>query len=497
MNNMIDYVEKTTVRYLESMPKSERKKLGQFFTSKESAIYMSSLFCIPHNKEIISILDAGAGTGILVTALVERLQKYESIKEIQITCYENDPKIIDLLNTNLIWISSNSKIKVKYTLLEENYILLQQINFNEMLGCDYNPEKFDLIIGNPPYMKISKDTAEARAMPSICYGVPNMYFLFAAMGIYNLKNNGELVYIIPRSWTSGAYFKKFREYLFSNTVIHNIHLFVSRDQVFENENVLQETIIIKIVKNSNAPKNIKITTSKSGFDFNNITYLDVPYNTIVSGENQYVYLVTNEDEINVLKSMNKWSNTLPELGLKMKTGLTVDFRNKDVLRSNNSESDAVPLFYSQHIKNGKVNFPIGKDNEFITKEKKGLLQKNRNYLFVKRFTTKEETRRLQCGIYLAKKYSDYDVISTQNKINFIGDLSEVSECIIYGLYVLLNSTIYDKYYRILNGSTQVNATEINLIPIPPLNIIEEMGKRLITKEDISEMTCNSILKGYI
>ena len=59
------------------------------------------------------------------------------------------------------------------------------------------------------------------------------------MGIYNLKQNQELVYIVPRSWTSGAYFKKFREYLFNNCVITDIHLFESRDKVFDGESVLQ------------------------------------------------------------------------------------------------------------------------------------------------------------------------------------------------------------------------------------------------------------------
>ena len=65
------------------------------------------------------------------------------------------------------------------------------------------------IIYNPSYMKIAKDAPEAKAMPDICYGAPNLYFLFAAMGMFDLCPNGELVYIIPRSWTSGAYFKKF------------------------------------------------------------------------------------------------------------------------------------------------------------------------------------------------------------------------------------------------------------------------------------------------
>ncbi len=131
----------------------------------------------------------------------------------------------------------------------------------------------------------------------------------------------------------------------------------------------------------------------------------------------------------------------------MKTGLTVDFRNREALRDH-AEAKAVPLFYSQHIKSGKVEFPIGKESEYLVTEQNGLLQKNSNYLFVKRFTAKEEHRRLQCGVYLARKHPEYDEISTQNKINFICGQHELSECVVYGLYVLFNSTPYDCYYRI-------------------------------------------------
>ncbi len=120
-----------------------------------------------------------------------------------------------------------------------------------------------------------------------------------------------------------------------------------------------------------------------------------------------------------------------------------------------------------------------------------------NYLFVKRFTAKEEHRRLQCGVYLARKNPEYTEISTQNKLNFICGLQDLSECVVYGLYVLFNSTLYDGYYRILNGSTQVNSTEVNSMPVPPLNVIESMGKKLIKSKDMSEKMCDKILRSFV
>lgn len=71
------------------------------------------------------------------------------------------------------------------------------------------------------------------------------------------------------------------------------------------------------------------------------------------------------------------------------------------------------------------------------------------------------------------------------------------DCMSYGLYVIFNSRLYDIYYRILNGSTQVNSTEINAMPVPDLKSIQEMGKKLMKSKDMSEDNCEKILEGYV
>lgn len=496
MGKLLDYVRQRTIEYIENMPKSLRKKYGQFFTSSETASFMAGLFDLPSPKKTeLRVLDAGTGSGVLSVALIERVQDLAHLKHITLTCYETDPNILDLLQENLAWVQMNSKIEIDYQITFENYILSQECAYNDRLGAQPNPEKYDLIIGNPPYMKIAKDAPEAKAMPDVCYGAPNLYFLFAAMSAFNLKPQGELVYIIPRSWTSGAYFKKFRQKFLKECVLEHIHLFVRRDKVFDRESVLQETMIIKARKTAECPSQICITTTKTNKDFSEITNFAAPYATVVSGVDSYIHLVTNPEEVGVLEKLNTLRYTLPKLGLSMKTGRTVDFRHRDALR-NADENEALPLFYSQHIREGRVVFPIGKEGEYIVTDRPGLLQDNANYLFVRRFTAKEERRRLQCGIYLARDYPRYHMISTENKINFIGGLG-LADCMVYGLYVLFNSTLYDRYYRILNGSTQVNASEINTLPVPSRTTIEEMGRSLRASADISEQSCDAIIQRYL
>ena len=481
----LEHTLQTTRAYVNSRPKSERKAYGQFFTMGTGAMFMSKLFNVNLEKECLNILDAGAGTGILTSAMVDQLLALGFKGKICVTCYENDSNVLPVLYGNLEEIANNVK-QFEYRVIAENFLTFQPFG-----GFFQEEAKYDLVIGNPPYKKIPIEASEAQHMKEVCHGAPNLYFLFMAMSIQQLKEEGQLVYIIPRSWTSGAYFERFRKWLFARTVIEHIHLFGSRDKVFNGESVLQETMIIKIRKTKQRPRSIKMTFSETS-DFNNISSISVPYDTIVSNNN-YVYLVTNKKEIRCLDSLKTLDHTLVADGLRMKTGLVVDFRTREVLRNEPDSPNTYPLLYSQHIKNGKIIWPVGKENEYICTENKALLQENANYVFVKRLTAKEERRRLQCGIYLKREYPNYKYISTQNKINYIL-CQEEEEAL--GVYCLLNSSIYDLYYRILNGSTQVNSTEINMMPVPDKHTIAEMGKMLKGKELSTEM-CDKILSAWI
>jgi adenine-specific DNA-methyltransferase len=485
---MLKSVINNTDRFMSSVPKLKRKKYGQFFTNMATARYMASLFEFDLSRPNLHILDAGAGSGVLSIAVVERLILEGYKGDIFLTCYETDELVHSLLETNLEL--AKSLHNVSYEIITSNYITSQTFDEGSLFEDETEMRCYDYIIGNPPYLKISKDAPEAKVMHSICYGSPNLYFLFWAMGIHNLKSNAELVYIVPRSWTSGSYFKQFRQYLFSNCVITNIHLFESRDKVFDGESVLQETIIVKIKKTSVKPKYVSITSSETS-SFQDCLRFSAPYEIVVA-QNKFVYIATNENDVNGINQINHFNLTLPEINMRMQTGIIVEFRTKEVLRDQ-LEFDSYPLFYSQHIRDGFVVWPIGKEGEVIKTDRKVYLQENSDFLMVKRFTSKEENRRLQCGIYLKNKYSQFTHISTQNKVNFI---KCDSPCVTYGLYVLLNSSLYDNYYRILNGSTQVNSTEINQMPIPQRSVIEKMGQELMYKE-LSVENCNEILQKWI
>jgi adenine-specific DNA-methyltransferase len=113
------------------------------------------------------------------------------------------------------------------------------------------------------------------------------------------------------------------------------------------------------------------------------------------------------------------------------------------------------------------------------------------------FNSKEEHKRLQCALLFDSDFSQYDNISTENHLNYITKINgKMSKEEIYGLFVVLNSSYLDRYFRILNGSTQVNANEINAIPFPAFNDIVQIGRDAVSYTNLAGLDCNVILDDY-
>jgi len=495
---IVETIYNNTKIYINSVPKNVRKKIGQFFTPPSVATFMSGLMKYTENE--INILDTGAGSGILSGAICDEIVKNPYIKNLHIDLYENNEDILPLLNENLKYMVNNlaehNKI-LSYTIMNENFIIYNKEYWRGEMEA--TSKTYDLVISNPPYKKIRKNALEALAMEDIVYGQPNIYFLFMAMSVKLLKENGQMIFITPRSFSSGAYFKSFRKWFFNNIKLTNLHLFISRNGVFDCDSILQETIIIKAIKTDIPTNNIIVTESADMSVFDNITTFEVPYGVIIdsSDENYFMRIPTNEDDIETISFINKWHNTLLMLGYRLKTGPVVDFR-ATAFTAQEATDITVPLFRaSNYGDNNNIIFPIRDDKkpQYIEKVKKSLgqLVKNTDYLFVKRFSAKEELRRIQPNIYNSTQF-DFDYIGIENHLNYIVKTNGImTKNELYGLFTILNSSFIDKYFRILNGSTQVNANEMNAIPFPTFQEIVEIGIEAIRLENLTTDECDEIL----
>lgn len=493
---MLKQVFQSTINFENRIKKVDRKSKGQFFTPLSVAKFMASLSL--NISDSLRVLDCGAGSGILSGALLDKLLENEIVNTIVVDLYENDDVILSTLRENVELMVQTFQARGKVltiNIIEENFILANREIWNnaEFRGI------YDIIIANPPYKKLAKDCEESQVMLSVVYGQPNIYFLFMAMSAKLLKLNGEMIFITPRSFTSGAYFKAFRNYFLNTVTIKHIHIFNSRTDVFNKEEVLQEAIITKVTKNADQRDVIQITASDDA-DLEHSQRFDVDYDTIVDMENdnRYILIPSSLEEIQVLQIVHNWHNNLITLGFRLKTGPVVDFRSREWIREK-SEDITVPLLYAGHYNNYYIRFPLQsyKDYQYIVNisETQKLLLDNKNYLLIKRLTAKEETRRLQCAIYLSESYPQFHKIGIENHINYLAKTNgEITQEELYGMFCLFNSSILDIYYRIMNGNTQVNATEANAIPLPSLDIICKYGRELLTKDSLDTETCDKIIE---
>ncbi len=111
----------------------------------------------------------------------------------------------------------------------------------------------------------------------------------------------------------------------------------------------------------------------------------------------------------------------------------------------------------------------------VSEESGNILLPNRNYVLIRRFSAKEEKRRLVAAPLIRKNINS-EHIGIENHLNYIyrkgGQLSEVETT---GLAAILSSSLLDSYFRIFSGNTQVSATELRNFPLPPQQIIRKIG----------------------
>lgn len=474
-NELIDFAEQLTDNYV-----LERNK-GQVFTPKEVALFMAQMFEIKGHS--LRILDPGAGLGMLSAAFCQILLNKNGPFDVIIDAYETDSNIIPYLKNVLDKCKQTLEEKgnrFNYNIIEKDFITSNSERLDDnVLFRDESSKKYDYVISNPPYFKLNKNSLHSKIMKELVAGQPNVYPFFMALSLKMLSSNGQMVFITPRSFCSGLYFKRFRNWLIKNGSIERIHLFESRADIFDD--VLQENIIIKLT-NEKQKECVFVSKSRDK-SLDDLTEIKIKYNELMHSKNgdNVIKIPTTNEEIRVQRILNGWNRSLNSLGLKVSTGPVVTFRATKYLSPEyQNKIKTAPLLWMHNVQNIDVIWPISKGNKEhaikICKEDEGLLLKNNNYVLVKRFSSKEQKKRLHAGVLL-KSSINANKVGIENHLNYIyRNMGTLTAEEAFGIAAILNSSIMDVFFRMLNGNTQVNATDINNMPFPDIESIKKIGK---------------------
>ena len=476
----------------------KQHELGQFLTPNPVAEFMASLFEI-HRSEV-HLLDAGAGAGALSAALVGGLcRDPRKPKRISITAYEIDAAQIEPLRARLEGCRRECEragISFSATVLNEDFIAAAVPMVRGDLFATESP-RFNTSIINPPYRKIRSDSSTRLLLRSAGIEASNLYAGFVALITRLLDKGGELVAITPRSFCNGSYFKPFREDFLDAMSLRRLHVFESRSAAFSGDAVLQENIIFHAVKGAPKPKRVVISTS-SGERVGTVTERAVDFREIVSPDDaeQFIHLPTGDQHAQARRAMGRLSTSLSALGVSVSTGRVVDFRAKEFLRQQPGR-DTAPLIYPCHFNGRFVHWPRGKSrkpNAIVSNEQtRELLVPAGVYLLVKRFTAKEERRRVVACIYDSHQI-EAPLVGFENHLNYFHIAGRgLPMALAKGLAAFLNSTVVDVYFRQFNGHTQVNATDLRSLNYPTRTELERLGARFSDPE-ISQEQLDSIVE---
>jgi adenine-specific DNA-methyltransferase len=482
-------------------PRERQEELGQFLTASPVADFMASMFGpLPRT---VRLLDAGAGAGSLTAAFVSRCcEKRGGIRVIEATLYELDCEILDALSATMLECERRcAAASIRFTFTIHSADFIQEMS-TRLAGDLFGslPPAFDAAIVNPPYRKISTDSTERRALRSVGVETSNLYTGFIALIQRLLVPGGQLVGITPRSFCNGPYFRPFREDFLSQLELRRLHVFESRQAAFRDDSVLQENIIFHAVKGGNQPDEIVISSS-SGEHGGDITESVFPFTEIVYPRDpeKFIHIPSTASHVTAKETLDGLSTSLASLGVTVSTGRVVDFRLKDSLRKE-PERGTVPLLYPCHFNGGNVHWPkleARKPNAILDNdETRPWLVPSGVYLLTKRFTSKEERRRLVACLF-DPNLVRAEWVGFENHLNYFhANGHGLERTLAVGLYAFLNSSVVDQYFRRFSGHTQVNATDLRTLTYPDRDTLQAMGRETTTL-DLSQDEIDQLVTKHL
>jgi adenine-specific DNA-methyltransferase len=343
---------------------------------------------------------------------------------------------------------------------------------------------FTHVILNPPYKKINGRTPTRRMLNAAGIETSNLYAAFVWLAACLMRPEGEIVAITPRSFCNGPYFRRFRKALLRLVELRHVHTFESRREAFADDSVLQENVIFHGVRSKHRQGAVRISVSR-GLDFDNVQARDVPFqDVVVPGDpDAFIHLIEADDSQQVMQCMSQFSATLPELGIEVSTGRVVDFRAREFLRKDPAPG-TVPLIYPCHFERGFVHWPLQgakKPNAIVFSDQtENLLVPAGYYVLTKRFTAKEERRRIVGAVYDPTRI-DASRVGFENHLNYFHSQGRgLPADLARGLAVFLNSSVLDRYFRLFSGHTQVNATDLRKMRYPSREQMLFLGREVKT-----------------
>lgn len=492
LNPSRSIIEQKRLHISTSTEARKKAQLGQFFTPERIAAFMASLF--PDAAGHCRLLDAGAGIGSLSVAFLERWRAGGfQFAQVALDAFEIDPALQPHLRQALGEYRDAAEFSAR--VFDGDFIHAGAESLSGGLFVESLPAYTHAIL-NPPYKKISNDSAHRLALRRAGIETVNLYSAFVALAVALAAPGGQIVAIIPRSFCNGPYYRPFRSFVLERAAIRHIHLFESRNAAFKDDAVLQENVIIRLERGAR-PGPVTVSTSTDD-NFADLARHEHPFERIVLPEDPERFIhVPAAPGNNAIERLPAVRCTLAELGIQVSTGPVVDFRLKAHLRDT-PEPGAAPLLYPAHCAGHGVAWPIAgikKPNAIARNaDTEKWLYPNGFYCVVRRFSSKEEKRRIVASVVEPGLFGAAPMLGFENHLNLFHEHKRgLPAALAHGLAAFLNTGAVDEHFRRFNGHTQVNATDLRRMKYPERAILIELGAWAMSQTPLTQAVLDAKL----
>lgn len=463
--------------YAAALPADVRARFGVYYTPPAlAARLLDQATAAGVDWSRCRVLDPACGGGAFLAPVAQRIVKQLSHLEPDILIEEVTARVHGFeIDPLAAWMS---QVFLESTLLpvcrSANRRLPRLVDVRDSLAARPHDRLYDLVVGNPPYRRVTLDPGLRARYSASLYGHANLYGIFTDAALRWIRPEGFVAYVTPTSFLAGEYFKNLRRLLAGSAPPVAVDFIAHRKGVFDD--VLQEALLATYCRDrrpSEVSVHFLIPLDESTLQVGPAGTFTLP-----AAPDEPWLIPRSLGQVSLIDRMRAMPHRLADWGYTVSTGPLVWNRHKDQLRRTSGPT-ALPIVWAEAVTPaGRFVFRAAKANHqpfFVARPGDEWLIARESCVLVQRTTAKEQRRRLIAAVLPARFLRQYGGAVVENHLNMIRPLQTQRVVRPAVVAAFLNSAIVDQAFRCLSGSVAVSAYELEALPLPPPEALSELS----------------------